>query len=239
MAQCGTECLQRASIRHSVTDLGRSSMNMPTSRAGDQLHAIASKKAALHLMPVLMLIYFMAFIDRTNVGLAKTSLEADVGIGAAAYGLGAGIFFLSYALLEVPSNLVMHRVGPAPVDRADRGHLGRALRRDDVRAGRDLVLRPALPARRGGGRPLPRADVHRDRLVRAVAAGDHGGRHLPRRVRRARPRRADRRCADGARRRRRHARLAVDVPRRGQRDRRRSASASCAGCPTSPRTRRG
>ena len=87
-------------------------MNMPTSRAGDQLHAIASKKAALHLMPVLMLIYFMAFIDRTNVGLAKTSLEADVGIGAAAYGLGAGIFFLSYALLEVPSNLVMHKVGP-------------------------------------------------------------------------------------------------------------------------------
>ena len=87
-------------------------MNMPTSRAGDQLHAVASKKAALHLMPVLMLIYFMAFIDRTNVGLAKTSLEADVGIGAAAYGLGAGIFFLSYALLEVPSNLVMHKVGP-------------------------------------------------------------------------------------------------------------------------------
>ena len=87
-------------------------MNMPTSHAGDRLHAIASRKAALHLMPVLMLIYFMAFIDRTNVGLAKTSLEADVGIGAAAYGLGAGIFFISYALLEVPSNLVMHKVGP-------------------------------------------------------------------------------------------------------------------------------
>ena len=87
-------------------------MNTPTSRAGDLLHAIASRKAALHLMPVLMLIYFMAFIDRTNVGLAKSSLEADVGIGAAAYGLGAGIFFLSYALLEVPSNLIMHKVGP-------------------------------------------------------------------------------------------------------------------------------
>ena len=54
----------------------------------------------------------MAFVDRTNVGLAKSSLDADVGIGAAAFGLGAGIFFLSYALLEVPSNLVMHRVGP-------------------------------------------------------------------------------------------------------------------------------
>ena len=78
----------------------------------DVLHAMASRKAALHLLPILCLVYFMAFVDRTNVGLAKTSLEADVGISAAAYGVGAGIFFLSYALLEVPSNLIMHRVGP-------------------------------------------------------------------------------------------------------------------------------
>ncbi|MBN6038400.1 MFS transporter [Amycolatopsis sp. 195334CR] len=78
----------------------------------DALHAAASRKAAFRLLPILCLVYFMAFVDRTNVGLAKTSLEADVGISAAAYGVGAGIFFLSYALLEVPSNLVMHRVGP-------------------------------------------------------------------------------------------------------------------------------
>jgi MFS family permease len=78
----------------------------------DVLHTVASRKAALRLLPILCLVYFMAFVDRTNVGLAKTSLEADVGISAAAYGVGAGIFFLSYALLEVPSNLVMHRVGP-------------------------------------------------------------------------------------------------------------------------------
>ncbi|MEU8663382.1 MFS transporter, partial [Actinoplanes philippinensis] len=78
----------------------------------DQLHAIASRKAALRLLPILCLVYFMAFVDRTNVGLAKTSLGADVGISAAAFGAGAGIFFLSYALLEVPSNLIMYRVGP-------------------------------------------------------------------------------------------------------------------------------
>ncbi|WP_211352477.1 MFS transporter [Nocardioides albertanoniae] len=84
----------------------------PSSTPADVRHAAASHKAAVRLLPILCLIYFMAFIDRTNVGLAKTSLEADVGIGAAAYGLGAGIFFISYALLEVPSNLVMHRVGP-------------------------------------------------------------------------------------------------------------------------------
>jgi MFS family permease len=63
------------------------------------------------LLPVLGIAYFMPYVDRTNVALAKTALEADLGIGAAAYGLGAGLFFLSYALLEVPSNLVLYRVG--------------------------------------------------------------------------------------------------------------------------------
>jgi MFS family permease len=63
------------------------------------------------LLPVLGIAYFMSYVDRTNIALAKTALQADVGIGAAAYGLGAGLFFLSYALLEVPSNLVLYRVG--------------------------------------------------------------------------------------------------------------------------------
>lgn len=63
------------------------------------------------LMPLLIAAYIIAFIDRTNIGLAKTHLEADLGISAAAYGLGAGLFFLAYASFEVPSNLIMHRVG--------------------------------------------------------------------------------------------------------------------------------
>jgi MFS family permease len=63
------------------------------------------------LLPVLGIAYFMSYVDRTNIALAKTALQADVGISAAAYGLGAGLFFLSYALLEVPSNLVLYRVG--------------------------------------------------------------------------------------------------------------------------------
>ncbi|TVT10425.1 MFS transporter [Amycolatopsis bartoniae] len=63
------------------------------------------------LLPVLGIAYFMSYVDRTNIALAKTALEADIGIGAAAYGLGAGLFFLTYALLEVPSNLVLYRVG--------------------------------------------------------------------------------------------------------------------------------
>lgn len=66
----------------------------------------------IRLLPIIGIAYFMSYVDRTNVALAKTALEADVGISAAAYGLGAGLFFVSYALLEVPSNLVLYRVGP-------------------------------------------------------------------------------------------------------------------------------
>ena len=77
-----------------------------------QLHRIATRKAMLRLIPLMCAIYFMSFLDRTNVALAKVQLAADVGISAAAYGFGSGIFFLGYALLEVPSNLAAHRIGP-------------------------------------------------------------------------------------------------------------------------------
>lgn len=63
------------------------------------------------LMPLLIVVYVMSFLDRTNIALAKASMGIDLGLSAAAYGLGAGLFFLTYALAEVPSNLIMHRVG--------------------------------------------------------------------------------------------------------------------------------
>ena len=75
-------------------------------------HRLATRKAMLRLIPLMVAIYFLSFIDRTNVALAKLHLAADLGISAAAYGLGAGIFFIGYALLEVPSNLAAHRFGP-------------------------------------------------------------------------------------------------------------------------------
>lgn len=88
---------------------------MAIQSAGDgtsALHRIATHKAMLRLIPLMCAIYFMSYLDRTNVALAKARLAADLGISAGAYGLGAGIFFLGYALLEVPSNLAAHRVGP-------------------------------------------------------------------------------------------------------------------------------
>ncbi|MFC8039884.1 MFS transporter [Paenarthrobacter sp. NPDC057355] len=86
-------------------------MTEPSLRT-DDVHARATRKALLKLIPLLCVVYFMSYVDRTNVSLAKTHLEADIGLSAAAYGLGAGIFFISYAFLEVPSNLIMYRVGP-------------------------------------------------------------------------------------------------------------------------------
>src|SRR5208283_3863518 len=63
------------------------------------------------LVPFLLLMYVLAFLDRANIGFAKQAFQASTGVSNAAYAFGAGLFFVSYALLEVPSNLLMHRVG--------------------------------------------------------------------------------------------------------------------------------
>jgi MFS family permease len=63
------------------------------------------------LMPLLLLMYVMAFIDRTNIGFAKEAFQAETGISNQAYALGASIFFVGYAFLEVPSNLLLDRYG--------------------------------------------------------------------------------------------------------------------------------
>ncbi|MGF3057053.1 MFS transporter [Microbacterium sp. YY-01] len=69
------------------------------------------RKATFRLMPMLMILYFVAFLDRTNVGFAEAALEVDRGITAGAYALGAGIFFIGYAIFEIPSNLLLTRFG--------------------------------------------------------------------------------------------------------------------------------
>lgn len=69
------------------------------------------RKVRRRLMPLIVLLYFVAYLDRNNVGFAKLGMQGDVGLTEAAYGLGAGIFFLGYALLEIPSNGGMYRYG--------------------------------------------------------------------------------------------------------------------------------
>ncbi|WP_213064941.1 MFS transporter [Acinetobacter baumannii] len=71
----------------------------------------AYRKIAFRLMPFLMLCYFCAYLDRVNVGFAKLQMMSDLQFSEAVYGLGAGIFFIAYFLCEVPSNIVLHKVG--------------------------------------------------------------------------------------------------------------------------------
>ena len=63
------------------------------------------------LVPFLIVCYFVAYLDRVNVGFAALTMNKDLGLTAQAYGIGAGIFFLSYFLFEVPSNLFLERFG--------------------------------------------------------------------------------------------------------------------------------
>ncbi len=68
-------------------------------------------KVTRRLMPFLLLLYIVAWLDRVNVGFAALQMNRELGFGPAVYGLGAGLFFIGYALFEVPSNLVLARVG--------------------------------------------------------------------------------------------------------------------------------
>ena len=73
--------------------------------------ARAVKKSAIKLLPFLALMYALSFVDRANVGFAKIAFQADTGVSNAAYAFGAGIFFIGYAIFEVPSNLILHKIG--------------------------------------------------------------------------------------------------------------------------------
>ncbi len=72
----------------------------------------ACDKAAWRLLPFLFLLYIVAYLDRINVSFAALGMNQDLGLSQTAYGFGAGIFFLGYVLFEVPSNIILERVGP-------------------------------------------------------------------------------------------------------------------------------
>lgn len=69
------------------------------------------RKIAWRLVPFLMLLYMVAFLDRVNISFAALTMNRDLGITESEYGFAAGVFFLSYCLFEVPANLVLARVG--------------------------------------------------------------------------------------------------------------------------------
>ncbi|MFF1353402.1 MFS transporter [Streptomyces sp. NPDC058297] len=69
------------------------------------------RKVTKRIVPFLILCYVVSYLDRVNVGFAKLQMSDDLGFSEAAYGLGAGLFFIGYFLFEVPSNLMLQRVG--------------------------------------------------------------------------------------------------------------------------------
>lgn len=77
----------------------------------ETLEARTMKKVAWRLLPLGILGYVVAYVDRSNISFAALTMNKDLGFTAYIYGLGAGIFFIGYLLFEIPSNLVLERVG--------------------------------------------------------------------------------------------------------------------------------
>ncbi|BBG02056.1 MULTISPECIES: MFS transporter [Pseudonocardia] len=88
----------------SSADAPRELLNSPHLESG-------IRKSVRRLMPMLVILYFVAFLDRTNIAFAEEGLQVDRGVSAGAFALGAGIFFIGYALFEIPSNLLLKKYG--------------------------------------------------------------------------------------------------------------------------------
>jgi MFS transporter, ACS family, tartrate transporter len=109
-----------------------------------QLERQTLRKISWRIVPFIMLLYFISFIDRVNIGFASLTMNKDLGFSSAVFGFGAGIFFLGYFLFEVPSNIILDRVGArlwiAHVMVTWGPHFG-GLR---IHPGRDELLRTSL-----------------------------------------------------------------------------------------------
>ena len=121
-------------------------------------------KVAKRFVPLLVLSAFLAYLDRVNVSFAAITMNADVGLSAAAYGFGAGVFFLTYVLV-VPSNIILEKSWRAAVAGAHHVQLGRSFRCAWCSCAASTVSIHARPARRGGGRVVSRSGVLSVHLV--------------------------------------------------------------------------
>src|SRR5437879_5859980 len=79
--------------------------------ASSLLEQRAIRKITWRLVPFLMLLYFVAFLDRINIGFAALTMNKDIGLTSQMFGLGSGIFFIGYFVFEVPSTVILHKVG--------------------------------------------------------------------------------------------------------------------------------
>ena len=83
----------------------------PASASISSVEKTTMRRVTLRLLPFLMICYFFALLDRVNVGFAALQMNKDLGLSAAAFGLGSSLFFVGYFLLEIPSNLALEKFG--------------------------------------------------------------------------------------------------------------------------------
>ena len=76
-----------------------------------EIEARTLRRITWRIAPFIMLLYFIAYIDRVNIGFASLTMNKDLGFTPGIFGFGAGIFFWGYFLFEVPSNIVLDKVG--------------------------------------------------------------------------------------------------------------------------------
>src|SRR5215472_9634300 len=100
------------SINDSVAGTSNSTqVNIRPEEDERSLECSTVRSVSRRLIPFLFVLYVVCFLDRVNVGFAALEMNRDLGLGPAVYGFGAGIFFIGYSLCEVPSNLILARVG--------------------------------------------------------------------------------------------------------------------------------
>jgi ACS family tartrate transporter-like MFS transporter len=86
-------------------------MGHDTTTSVSLIEAKAIRKTKIRILPLILLLYIIAFLDRINIGFAAPTMNPELGITSHQFGLLAGIFFIGYFLVEIPSNLLLHRVG--------------------------------------------------------------------------------------------------------------------------------
>ncbi len=93
------------------SDPSKSIPNVFRTARTNELSAVTLRKVTLRLVPFLFVLYVIAWLDRVNVGFAGLEMNADLGFSSTVFGFGSGIFFLGYCLFEIPSNIILERVG--------------------------------------------------------------------------------------------------------------------------------
>nr|UTN42896.1 Putative tartrate transporter [Agrobacterium fabrum] len=170
------------------------------------------RKITLRIVPFIMLLYFVAFLDRVNIGFAALTMNEDLGFSSTVFGIGAGIFFVGYFLFEVPSNLILNKVGARIWIARVMITWGDRVRPHGVRTGNNKFLCVTLPSRRCRGGLFPGDYPLPELLVSGSPTCGSDSDFHGRSPAFDRPRFADLRSAHGDAWFPRSCRLAVDVP---------------------------